>query len=65
MRIEIENDDDELLAVPVSRETVRRLVRFSRAVGDDPSKVAGRLLTELLVDDDFWNAAASCDLLLN
>lgn len=55
----LEDDDDvELVPIPMDRETRTRLVRFAKAIGKPPVDAAGSLLSTLLVDDEFWNAAA-------
>ena len=54
-----QEQDVELVPVPMSAETRRRLVAFAAAVGKRPTAAAAELLSELLQDDDFWNAAAT------
>ncbi len=58
-RFEIEDSEGvELVPVPMDRETRRRLVLFSRAIGKQPIHAASVLLTDLLADEEFFNAAA-------
>lgn len=51
---ESSDDDDhpEILPIELDRETVRRLARFSRVVGDHPLTVAAALLHDVLKDDE-------------
>lgn len=55
------DDDDVEIVVPLSPDTAKRLFRFARAVGCHPDRAAGALLRDLLVDDEFWNAAAETE----
>lgn len=52
-----ENKDVEIVPVPMSAETRRRLVRFAAATGKGETEAAGELLDGLLADDEFYNAA--------
>jgi hypothetical protein len=54
---QIQEDAVELVPVPMSAETRRRLVRFAAAIGKHPTDAAAELFAELLHDDAFWNAA--------
>lgn len=48
-----EDDDDvELVPVPMDRETRRRLVELSKVIGDQPYRVAGSLLRDVLKEDE-------------
>jgi hypothetical protein len=47
-----EDDDIELLPVPMDAATRRRLLSVSLEAGDDPVKVAASLLATLLRDDE-------------
>lgn len=48
-----EDDDDyELVPVPLDRETRRRLVALSRVVRHAPAQLASSLLHDLLKDDE-------------
>lgn len=51
------DDGVELVPVPMSRETRKRLVAFARAIGKPEGLAAAELFAELLNDDEFWNAA--------
>ena len=53
-----EEDDVELVPVPMGRETRARLVRFARATGRKPQDAAAALLDDLLVEDEIHNAPA-------
>jgi hypothetical protein len=50
-----EEDDIELVPVPMDRETRARLVMLSHIVGDRPTKVAASLLHDLLLEDELFN----------
>lgn len=45
-------DDIEDVPIPLDRDTITRLVRFSRDVGKHPRDVAGALLRDLLKEDE-------------
>lgn len=47
-----EDDDVELVPVPMGRETRRRLARLAEIVEDGPTRVAASLLRDLLRDDE-------------
>jgi hypothetical protein len=55
----VQENDVELVPVPMSAETRRRLVAFAAAIGKLPTQAAAELLDDLLHDDEFWNAAAA------
>ena len=50
--------EKEAVVIDLDGVTVTRLARFARAIGEHPRSAAARLLTELLADDEFYNAAA-------
>jgi hypothetical protein len=54
-----ENDDIEAVPAELNRETRIRLKRFAQATRMTPSQAASVLLTDLLADDEFWNAATT------
>jgi len=47
-----DDDDYELVPIPLDRETRRRLVELSRVVHYDPARLASSLLHDLLKDDE-------------
>ena len=52
-------DTDKLvIPVPVDEVTAGRLETFARACGMEPLAAASRLLSDLLADDELYNAAA-------
>ena len=54
---QIEDDEDvELVPVPMSPETIAALVNFARKVGETPMIAAAMLLEDLLSDEEFWEA---------
>ena len=54
---QIEDDDDvELVPVPMGPETRAALRRFAERIGEPPSIAAGMLFEDLLEDEDFWEA---------
>lgn len=59
MREKPEDEDVELVPVPMGRETRARLVEFAKAIDEKPIDAAGMLLDDLLRDDKFWNAASA------
>ena len=54
---QIEEDENvELVPVPMSPETIAALVNFARKVGEPPMIAAAMLLADLLEDEDFLDA---------
>lgn len=55
-----EDDEEgvELVPVPMGRKTRERLARFAAALGKQPIHAAGKLMRDLMSDDEFYNAAA-------
>lgn len=47
-----QEDEVEDVPIPLDRDTITRLVRFSRDVGQHPRDVAGALLRDLLKEDE-------------
>lgn len=52
-----DEDDVDVLPIPLDRETRRRLKVFAAKVGKREIEAAEELLVDLLFDDDFWNEA--------
>lgn len=50
-------DDFATISIPLDREAQRRLLRFAKAIHEHPLVAAARLLSDLLADDEFYNAA--------
>lgn len=48
----------EIVAIPLDHLTAERLRLFAEACGLNPLVAASRLLSDLLADDEFYNAAA-------
>lgn len=58
MSAALEDDDEiELVPVPMDRATRARLARFARLSGDRAVMAAGAILRDVLADEDFWEAA--------
>lgn len=47
-----QDNEIELVPIPLDRETIERLARLGRMVGKHPVKCAGELLRDLLRDDE-------------
>lgn len=47
-----QEDDTEVVPIPLDRETIARLARYGRACGKHPVTAAAELLAELLLDDE-------------
>lgn len=47
------SDDEEIVPVPMNRETIRRLAALGRTIGRHPVELASKLLHDLLRDDEF------------
>ena len=52
-----QDEDVEVVLVPLDGATLTRLAKFGRATGQHPARAAGALLRDLLADDEFYNAA--------
>lgn len=52
----IEDDEFELVPVPMSAETRAKLNTFANKVGERPIMAAAMLLEDLLEDQDFWDS---------
>ena len=53
---QIEDEDVELVPVPMSPETIAALCRFAKRIGEAPAIALGMLVEDLLEDEDFWDA---------
>lgn len=53
--IDTEDDDIEIVPIPMGAATRERLDRLSRFMGKPPLKVAESLFHDLLLDDEFFN----------
>ena len=59
MHHNLEDDaDDELVPIPMDRETRARLVKLSIVTGAKPSRLAASLLRDVLREDELFNAPA-------
>jgi hypothetical protein len=57
LRAEQNEEDVEVVPIPLDGATLTRLAKFGQATGQHPVDAASALLRELLKDDDFFNAA--------
>jgi hypothetical protein len=53
---QIEDEEIELVPVPMRPETRAALRRFAERIGEPPGIAAGMLFEDLLEDEDFWEA---------
>ncbi len=53
-----EDDDVEVVPIPLDRETIERLIRLARLVGMHPVGCASSLLHDLMRDDEVTNVCA-------
>lgn len=60
-----DEDDVEIVPVPMDRVTRERLVVLSKKTGKQPIHVAGDLLRDVLIDDEMFNARPSPGAPLN
>lgn len=51
-----ENDDLEFVPIPLDRETIAALARLGRFCGEHPAKIAGKLLRDVVKDDELAHA---------
>jgi hypothetical protein len=53
-----DDDDEQIVPVPMDRATRERLVKFAKAINQQPIHAAATLLRDLLSDDEFYESAA-------
>jgi hypothetical protein len=53
---QIEDEEVELVPVPMRPETLAALVRFADRIGEAPGIALGMLVEDLLEDETFWDA---------
>lgn len=56
--VPFDDDEAEIVPIPLDRETIARLARLARFVGDNPIRCASSLLHDLMRDDEMVNVHA-------